>query len=176
MTDVIRDMQADASECDAAQGSLDELLRDEWMTLRTGESGANASADEGELACIERRIKRLADREKGLKEQRDKLRTHVLWSWEERGVTQVRVDDVLLHINTQFRPLYPQGKEKAIRVLRRLGGDYALLAPVDIPWQKMSTFLKEAAEQKTPLPKGFRGVIEATHKITITANVRNNGG
>ena len=176
MTDVIRAMQDAAREVDAKLGNLDEFLRDEWGALREDTVFPNEVLDEGELACIERRLKRLSAREKQLTDARDKLRARVLASWEERGVTQVRLDDVLLHTLTRFKPQYPQGKEKAIRVLRRLGGPFALLAPVDIPHQKMAAFLREASEQHTPLPKGFAGVIEAAHEVTITANVRNNGG
>jgi len=171
MTDVIRAMQGNAREVDAKQGQLDEFLRDEWQQLRHDTIVADHAADEAELACVERRLKRLSAREKQLTDSRDKLRARVLASWEERGVTQVRLDDVLLHIRSRFVPQYPQGQEVAIATIKAIGGDIARLVKEGIVFQTMAAFLKESQEEDRPLPPQFEGVIEAAVELSVAARV-----
>lgn len=170
MTDEIKRTQGACRERDRTAEDIDEMLREQWATLRSSDT-PEGEADEGELACVEHRLKRLGHREKVLTEARDKLRGSVLASWEERGVTQVRVDDVLLHIRTRFVPQYPQGKDVAREMLKSAGGDLALLVSEDIPFQRMAAFLRECEKEERPLPPEFEGMIEGAPELSIGARI-----
>jgi len=171
MTDAIRMLQDQSRETDVGQAGRDDVLEAQWDELRFGGDVAEHTADEAQLACVERRLKRLSNRDKMLTELRDKLREKVLASWEERGVTQVRLDDVLLHLTTRFIPQYPHGQETAVETLQMLGGDLALLVQTGIGFQRMAAFLRECEKEDRPLPPEFEGIIEAAKEVKVTAKV-----